>query len=170
MTPYTSFVAVEEKVVNEGGKSRRVEVPVEMPDGVSHDGVFGEAARPFAMLGGATRVKAMALTTQTPSFLPNAEDQAAMGLRQPAVFRPENTPGQAKLHPSLTGLKGTQKVDVKIWVSERSEANLAALKQLGFELVAGRAAQPKLCVGRIAADRLADLARLGFVTYVAPAR
>ncbi|MCE1247795.1 MAG: hypothetical protein LWY06_14230, partial [Firmicutes bacterium] len=43
MTQYTSFVAVEEKVVNKDGKTETIAVPVEMPDGVSHEGVFGEA-------------------------------------------------------------------------------------------------------------------------------
>jgi Ca-activated chloride channel family protein len=33
---------VEEKVVNQGGKMTTVAVPVEMPDGVSHEGVFGD--------------------------------------------------------------------------------------------------------------------------------
>ena len=41
MSKYTSFVAVEEKVVNEGGKPRTIQVPVEMPEGVSYEGVFG---------------------------------------------------------------------------------------------------------------------------------
>ena len=44
MTPYTSFVAVEETVVTDGGKPRRVDVPVEMPEGVSYEGVFGKEA------------------------------------------------------------------------------------------------------------------------------
>ncbi len=35
MTQFTSFVAVEEKVVNKGGKPVRVDVPVELPEGVS---------------------------------------------------------------------------------------------------------------------------------------
>ena len=43
MTQYTSFVAVEEKTIVEGGKPRTVTVPVEMPDGVSYEGVFGDA-------------------------------------------------------------------------------------------------------------------------------
>jgi Ca-activated chloride channel homolog len=34
MTQFTSFVAVEERVVTTGGKSRRVDVPVEVPKGV----------------------------------------------------------------------------------------------------------------------------------------
>ena len=42
MSQYTSFVAVEEKIVNVGGKQRTIDVPVEMPEGVSYDGIFGE--------------------------------------------------------------------------------------------------------------------------------
>ena len=41
MTQFTSFVAVEEKIITDGTTPRRVDVPVEMPEGVSHDGVFG---------------------------------------------------------------------------------------------------------------------------------
>ena len=40
LTQFTSFVAVEELVVNEGGQQRTVRVPVEMPEGVSYEGVF----------------------------------------------------------------------------------------------------------------------------------
>ncbi|MFN8218565.1 MAG: VIT domain-containing protein [Fimbriimonadales bacterium] len=39
MTAYTSFVAVEQRVINVGGKQRTVRVPVEMTDGVSYEGV-----------------------------------------------------------------------------------------------------------------------------------
>ncbi|MBI2340419.1 MAG: marine proteobacterial sortase target protein [Deltaproteobacteria bacterium] len=42
MSQYTSFVAVEEKIVNENGKVTTVQVPIEMPQGVSYQGVFGE--------------------------------------------------------------------------------------------------------------------------------
>jgi hypothetical protein len=42
MTQFTSFVAVEEMTVTDAGVPRRIEVPVEMPEGVSHRGVFGE--------------------------------------------------------------------------------------------------------------------------------
>lgn len=41
MTQFTSFVAVEEMTVIDGGQPRRIDVPVEMPEGVSHEGVFG---------------------------------------------------------------------------------------------------------------------------------
>jgi Ca-activated chloride channel family protein len=41
MTQFTSFVAVEEQTVVEGGRTRTIHVPVEMPQGVSAEGVFG---------------------------------------------------------------------------------------------------------------------------------
>ena len=42
MSKYTSFVAVEERLVAEGeGPPKTVMVPVEMPEGVSYEGVFG---------------------------------------------------------------------------------------------------------------------------------
>jgi TonB family protein len=42
MTQFTSFVAVEEMTVTDGGQPRRIDVPVEMPEGVSREGAFGE--------------------------------------------------------------------------------------------------------------------------------
>jgi len=51
-TQFTSFVAVEEQMVTSGGKSRRVEVPVNMPEGMSHAGVFGTARGTPGVMGG----------------------------------------------------------------------------------------------------------------------
>lgn len=42
MSQFTSFVAVEEKTVTEGGQPKTVAVPVEMPEGVSYEGIFGD--------------------------------------------------------------------------------------------------------------------------------
>lgn len=42
MTQFTSFVAVEEMTVTDDGPPRKIQVPVEMPEGVSHEGVFGK--------------------------------------------------------------------------------------------------------------------------------
>jgi Ca-activated chloride channel family protein len=42
MTQFTSFVAVEERIVTDGGQPRKIEVPVELPEGVSREGIFGE--------------------------------------------------------------------------------------------------------------------------------
>src|SRR5207247_1237611 len=45
---FTSFVAVEEMIVTDGGQPRRIDVPVEVPEGVNRDGVFGEEQRGLA--------------------------------------------------------------------------------------------------------------------------
>src|SRR5688572_11251477 len=42
MTQFTSIVAVEEMVVTDGGLPRRIDVPVEVPEGVNRDAVIGE--------------------------------------------------------------------------------------------------------------------------------
>jgi Ca-activated chloride channel family protein len=42
VSKYTSFVAIEERVVNEDGTSRTVYVPVEIPEGVSYEATVGE--------------------------------------------------------------------------------------------------------------------------------
>ena len=42
MTQFTSFVAVEEMIVTDGGQPRRIDVPVEVPEGVNRQMVAGE--------------------------------------------------------------------------------------------------------------------------------
>ncbi len=41
LTPFTSFVAVEEKIVNQNGQPTRVEVPVELPEGINRETTVG---------------------------------------------------------------------------------------------------------------------------------
>lgn len=57
MTQWTSFVAVEETIVNKDGKPTTVVQPVEIPEGVSYEGVFGKdevtAHNNFALSKGA---------------------------------------------------------------------------------------------------------------------
>ena len=55
MTQFTSFVAVEEMTITVGGEPTTITVPVEMPDGVSYEGVFGPPERrQFRPLQGST--------------------------------------------------------------------------------------------------------------------
>jgi len=43
MTQFTSFVAVEDRIVTDGSRTKTVPVPVDMPEGVSYEGVFGSS-------------------------------------------------------------------------------------------------------------------------------
>jgi Ca-activated chloride channel family protein len=47
-TEFTSFVAVEEQTVTTGGKARRIEVPVNMPEGMSYAAFGGARVAPAA--------------------------------------------------------------------------------------------------------------------------
>ena len=51
MSRYTSFVAIEERVVNEDGAPKTVRVPLETPEGVDHEGIFGEKEEEMQALG-----------------------------------------------------------------------------------------------------------------------
>jgi Ca-activated chloride channel family protein len=52
MTQFTSFVAVEEMIVTDGGQPRRIDVPIEVPEGVNRASVFGENERPSGTFNG----------------------------------------------------------------------------------------------------------------------
>jgi Ca-activated chloride channel homolog len=64
MTQFTSFVAVEEMTVTDAGVPRRIEVPVEMPEGVSRRGVFGEEKEQGALTRKA--IAALPMQARTP--------------------------------------------------------------------------------------------------------
>jgi Ca-activated chloride channel family protein len=174
MTPYTSFVAVEETVVTDGGKPRRVDVPVEMPEGVSYEGVFGKeadsvmnvASRAYAVsatagvgggvIGGIVGgVPSRQMVTLAPPP-PAAKAQASYESRDQAL----------KLDPSL--LKLTGKAMVKVFLTDTSETVIAQLRSLGFELT-GKPGAMKIVIGRIDASKLKQLSELAAVKYVAPA-
>jgi hypothetical protein len=46
MTPFTSFVAVEKSRVTVGGEPMLVQIPIELPEGMSWKGLFGEGVAP----------------------------------------------------------------------------------------------------------------------------
>jgi len=87
MSKYTSFVAVEEQVRNEGGKLKKVLVPVEIPDGVSYEGIFGEAeAASYGMTGAKGAMKAYAA--------PSLGVMSAKKFRAPVSRLPMSTAGE----------------------------------------------------------------------------
>ncbi len=67
MTPYTSLVAVDRVVSNTQGGSQQVDVPVEIPSGVSYEGVFGDADFKQVTSGGsAQRMQPMSAAVVPP--------------------------------------------------------------------------------------------------------
>lgn len=253
MTQFTSFVAVEEMVVTDGGQPRRIDVPVEIPEGVNREAVINEqhASVGFAFSG--RHIQSLptvsrgtvnqTVTITSPSSAPvinttdgqlkTVADQKALDpgavvtknrapRPKPKSQRsgsgvgygvgggggggsaPSPTPGpdanrirkftaaeqkridlQSKLHPSLLAivdrLKDPKlaasadeakfvregKAEVQIWLTEKSEATLAKLKALGFEVVLDPKSA-KLVIGRLTIEKLAALAEIAEVRYIAP--
>lgn len=207
MTQYTSFVAVEEMIVTDGGKPRRIEVPVEMPEGVSHEGVFGDSRGRVGNRGGVAYMTP-GIAAPTPVRTREAvreksrsADAAGRGVAGGGSIgigagsgtssRPQPPPQQTpvtadqarrtKLHPSLLGVierlekklpveaafVRDGKAEVQIYLTGKTPDALKALRALGLEVVVDQP-NSKLVIGRLPVEKLAALAELEFVRYVAP--
>lgn len=185
MTQFTSFVAVEEKTITKGGQPVVVQVPVEMPEGVSHQGVFGPAAEMDArnMPYGAAKSMAMQVSGVVGGVIGGRAAQAPPPMARAEVkdevrYR-SNSLHDTKLHSDLAVLAagGTannlrtdgNRVAVEVWLLDASEATLAKLKALGFEVI-GTPKLARVRVGWIRPDKLRELAALPEVVSVAPHR
>jgi Ca-activated chloride channel family protein len=196
MTQYTSFVAVEEMVVNEGGQQRHVEVPVEVPEGVSYEGVFGgEADKNQMAVGGAGRARPMMKTSRIGGYVaapkPVAQPTSTVATEEKdvdevSVDAPPPPPHIAKLDPALVAVVervkkhaaagpdegafvADGKAELQVWLTDTSEATIEKLRKLGFEVVLAPKSA-KMVVGRISVDKLEALAKLAEVRYVTPNR
>ncbi|MBI5085347.1 MAG: VWA domain-containing protein [Acidobacteria bacterium] len=165
MTQYTSFVAVEERTEIRNGQPVRIQVPVEMPEGVSHEGVFGRQDASAAGL--VARKMALNMSAASPSFVA----QESIAIPKVGDWRaPERERDKNKLDLRLSTLAASaadpsQKVEVEIWLTEATAEVLDALKKLGFEpTLTPKVA--KIRTGRIRIDRLAALARMSEVLAV----
>ena len=180
VTQFTSFVAVEERIVNEGGKQVRVTVPVEMPQGVSHEGVFGEAERLTVRSETAkARVAGGALAT-----MPSVADRMLAAPRsEPApapVGREDDarkaqivTLARLRLAPELVALlDGSStvavpvtdgRVTVKVVLRDTPPPRIRRLRRAGFRVMqTGRG----WVIGTIPVSSLAALAEIRDVVRV----
>ncbi len=209
LTQFTSFVAVEETVVTEGGVPRRVDVPVEMPAGVSREGVFGVrqvteqvtvSASPMMLqlsAGVADKTLTKRRTNEAARTVvgggrgdsavpPPPVSSTEVKDERAALAKPAKNPlHNAKLHPAIAALLlrlqnntaqpalaeakfiRAGKAEVQLRLSTKSADVLAALQQLGFEVVSNPASGNTI-IGRLPVEQLAALAELKSVRYIAP--
>ncbi|HWP53827.1 MAG TPA: hypothetical protein VN476_06795, partial [Pyrinomonadaceae bacterium] len=210
MTQFTSFVAVEEMIVTDGGVPRRIDVPVEVPEGVNRQGVFGEdgsvnAGRSFAYAKAPAQMRSPQsggkLKRSGSGNVVGAGNGVALGASAPKPMVVEalkdvdearvlsseekaRREQQSKFHPSVLAvidrLKNKTaatadeakfiragKAEIQIWLDDKSEATIAKLKELGFEVVLDPTTS-KMIIGRLPIEKLAALAELKSVRYVAP--
>jgi len=164
MTQFTSFVAVEESYITEAGKARRVEVAVEMPEGVSHEGVFGrrDETRQLSNL----KVSAAAPMAQSfeshvspPFIVKEAEKKLEDGR--------SSLDAPSKLDQSLRSLASQPGIEVavEIWLVDATPEVLAKLKELGFEQTE-QSKVAKILIGKIDSDKLTELSNLEAIRYI----
>lgn len=206
MTQFTSFVAVEERVVTDRGKPRRIDVPIEVPEGVKRNVdpaqsnisgfivsgymVSGRPAKSARVLGGAGGGgNSGRPIPPPPNAPPSLTSITASGVADSAAERTELLDQQGneleqKLHRSVyavvqklknkeplsteeSGLISDGKVEVQVWLTEKTDQAIAQLKELGFEVVLN-AENSKVIIGRLPVEKIEALAKLAFVKYVAP--
>jgi hypothetical protein len=175
MTQFTSFVAVETKTVTRDGKPVVVEVPVEMPEGVSHEGVFGaDAASQAAFAPMAARKMAFNTTDAVAARGAVRAREAVSNLPRSAQIaeKDERKADASKLDAKLAALASggdpTLQVEVEVWLTEASPAAMERLRKLGFV----ETATPKVAKirrGRLAAGKLLELSALPEVVTVTAA-
>ena len=87
MTQFTSFVAVEEMIVTEGGQPRRIDVPVEVPEGVNRDTAYPEEKVAFG------RLQNLAYITPTVNAPTVSLSQSQKAARKSPTAPPPPKPG-----------------------------------------------------------------------------
>ena len=183
MTQFTSFVAVEETVVTEGGVPRRVEVPVEMPEGMSYEGVFGKEKMEVAMdrraygarmmssvvggaVGGVISVPRQANVPQSvapppPPAMEMSRDKAAAPVA--ALIARVRTGGRPAVDEAKFVFGG--KAHIKLRMASVTAADLEQLRRLGFEVTRSTG---NVVVGRIAVEKLEAVVNLPSVLSADP--
>jgi Ca-activated chloride channel homolog len=192
VTQFTSFVAVEELTVTVAGEPITIAVPVEVPAGVSYEGVFGQATafastRSHPMMASGPVPRAMKSLAHLGGSAPaervirqRQEEMRDAAERDPSMVM------QAKLAEPLRGLDERvastgkdgnltlgklrvvdHRVDVMVYLRDTSPQSIEALKQLGF-VQTGESKTTRLLIGSIDVRQLAELAQLDAVIHITP--
>ncbi|MCW5944114.1 MAG: VWA domain-containing protein [Fimbriimonadaceae bacterium] len=195
MSEFTSFVAVESRVVNVGGRQRSVRVPVEMADGVTMgmdvlerardmSGGLALGGRPGSLAQGASANRGglggggFGGATASPATSAGVQVRRADPRLSPVIGRAtmagksvSPTTGQRaevdaqKIAAGLRGKKGV--LEVRVLLRQLDGTVRKAMKEAGFQLD-DQDTRLKLVFGRIDAAKLAALARLEWVLRIEP--
>lgn len=181
MTQFTSFVAVEELTVTSDGAPLRTLVPVEMPAGVSYDGVFGDR------ISGQTAVTRIGYAeTALAAPAPTGGRAAGIMIKEHDANELGQAPASPKMGRALQDLARREviglgngsltagkltivdfKLDVTIRLTDLSAETLAKLEKLGFTLKA-KASASSAVVGALDVRKLSELAALDEVLWIEP--
>jgi len=179
-TQFTSFLAVEEQTITVGGKTRTVEVPVNLPEGMRYEGLglrqfsagnLGSGGGVgYGVAGGVAGGTLGGIVGGVPSAPPPPPPSAMA--RMPMIVPGRQfdvaVPSLQKLDPALNKLAqagSTDTVEVQVLLREASPPTLDRLRAAGLEVL-DTPGTDLLVRGRIIASRLAELTKLDAVRYI----
>jgi Ca-activated chloride channel homolog len=190
VTPFTSFVAIDDRLVNGRRQSTTVAVPVEMPEGVTYEGAGGgltmagvapapssgarlEQLRSLGYVASSGEPKTDAAKAAEPPATP-ASELRALGYGDPI---PEpSARARARMAPALRAFFGDtvsgstidvagDGVLVKVRVADPTPERIAALERAGLAV---RQRLGSEVIGRISIWKLAAIGDLEFVLAIEP--
>ena len=190
VTPFTSFVAIDDRIVNGRRQSTTVAVPVEMPEGVTYEGTGGGLTRARvapAPISGARLEQLRSLGYVGSSGEPKADAAKAAkpratgpsGLRALGYSYPATQPSErarARMDPALqllfTDTMPGKAVDVaadgvlvKVRLADATPERIAALERAGLAV---RQRLGNAVIGRVSIETLAAIGDLDFVLAIEP--
>ena len=155
LTEHTSFVAVDEQTQSEPGATKFIEVPAEMPEGVSRDKLAYAPSSMAQSVGGA--IGRVYRGAPKPTGSTREERKELSPVAPPKL--------DALLTTRLQQAGPTEKIGVRVFLSTVNETVLAALRQAGLTIVS-RPGQARLLIGEIEAGKLIALTRLAEVQHI----
>jgi len=187
MTPFTSFVAVEEMTVTVGGTPVTVVVPVELPEGVKYEGIFGQTTassdlrlRAMPQSAAPLHFSAKGVLPAPPILRDKTVAESVGERRDPAQLASTRLDGRlhglAKKvasegkdgHLMVGALRVIEhQVDVMIYLHNTASETLDALTRLGF-VQTGESKVARVVIGHLDVRHLEQLAQLEAVIRVTP--
>ena len=123
----------------------------------------------FSMGGGTARLgggsSSPPVSPPSPEELKRRELLSKMNPSIAAVIERLKNRGQPTLDEARFVRNG--KAEIQVWLSDKSPETITQLKELGFEVVLDPKSS-KIIIGRVPIEKLAALAELKTVRYVAP--
>lgn len=189
MTQFTSFVAVEERVVTEGGTTRTVQVPVEVPEGVDRSMVIDEEEKDYAANGMVRQKSASgyvggvaarpSVAPVPPALQPETAGDSSTQVRRsdaPQAHEAKADPQVRSLlrmladgrDPSSAGLGFVREGRARVRVAFIARPTREALQKLGLDVVTGPDATGAV-VAWVRLDRLRTLVESRLVRTVTAA-
>lgn len=113
MTQFTSFVAVEEMVVTDGGKPRRIDVPVDVPEGVVRQDGLPRGREMLTLSGGVSSISGSINYSMARKSGAPAKSRAGVGTAASASTPvPGRVPAPANAPPTVGGVVATMPVAI----------------------------------------------------------